>query len=79
MGSRFSKNFIVTRIAGAIKKQGINVGLLKLGGDLVIYCRPFIILGVLKNGTLISILFSLCRITPLIEENVSYRVFRGVI
>jgi cobyric acid synthase len=33
-GSGSGKTFIVTGIAGALKKHGINVGLLKVGGDI---------------------------------------------
>ena len=33
-GSGSGKTFIVTGIAGALKKRGVNVGLLKVGGDI---------------------------------------------
>jgi cobyrinic acid a,c-diamide synthase len=33
-GSGSGKTFVVTGIAGALKKRGINVGLLKVGGDI---------------------------------------------
>jgi cobyric acid synthase len=33
-GSGSGKTFIVTGVAGALKKRGVNVGLLKVGGDI---------------------------------------------
>jgi cobyric acid synthase len=33
-GSGSGKTFIVTGVAGALKKKGVNVGLLKIGGDI---------------------------------------------
>lgn len=34
LGSESGKTFIVTGIAGALKKKGINVGIVKIGGDI---------------------------------------------
>ena len=34
LGSESGKTFIVTGIAGALKKKGVNVGIVKIGGDI---------------------------------------------
>ena len=34
LGSESGKTFIVTGIAGALKKKGVNVGIVKVGGDI---------------------------------------------